>query len=106
MSTFRSGTEEQLNEAASYAKERVLSNPRQYMTIGDEAGKDTNDSGIGTDVVCMVAQYFAEGLGDWTKDGNMAHKLFDAAAANGSEWAQDALTHFKRKILGGWEFSV
>ncbi len=103
---MRSATDEQLNEAAEYARDKVLADPEHYLILGNEAGEDTNDEEIGSDVVCMIAQYYAEGLGSFPKNGDTAHRLFETAAAHNSEWAKDALGHFKKKLFGGWEFSA
>lgn len=101
---MRKATEEQLREAINYARDSVLADPEKYAVTGDEIGKDTSDVSIGSDVVCMTAHFYGEGLGGYAKDGNKSHELFEAAAKHGSEWGVDALGHFKKKMFGGWEF--
>lgn len=101
---LRSGTDEQINEAGNFAKEAVLTNPEAYIVAGDNVGKETNDEAIGSDAVCMIAQFYAQGLDSFPRDGNLSHQLFTIAAKHNSEWANDSLSHFKKKIFGGWEF--
>lgn len=101
---MRRGTDEQLDEAADYAKQSVLANPELYIRTGDSAGERTNDVEVGQEVVCLVAQYFAQGLGSFPKDGNQVRELFIVASNFGNAWAKEALEHFKKHLLGGWEY--
>lgn len=100
----RWSTEQQLDEAALYAKDEVIRNPGEYIKKGNEFGKKTGDVDLGAKVVCFVAQCYAESLGSFEKDCDLAHRLFEVASQYGSEWADDALGHFKKRFLGGWEY--
>lgn len=101
---MRQGTDEQITEAVQYAHLAVCENPIHYLEEGDKAGLSTNDSEIGTDVVCLIAQCYAEGIYGLSVDYEESHRLFEAADTNGSEWAKEALSHFKKSLLGGWKY--